>query len=113
MMPLPATARATQRAWITLLALTVAACGGGGTNTASSAPTPTPSPSPSPPSPSPSPSPAPSPSAPMSCGGVTSTGSGNSTPLVVDGFPCSAGGTAGAANVANTAYISIETDVSS
>lgn len=44
----------------------------------------------------------------MSCGNVTSIGSGNSTPLVVDGFPCAAGGTAGGANSANVPYISVK-----
>ena len=43
-----------------------------------------------------------------SCSGVTSTGTGNQTPLVVDGFPCAAGGGAGQVNVPNTAYVSVE-----
>lgn len=44
----------------------------------------------------------------MACNGVTSTGTGNATPVIVDGFPCSAGGTVGASNVPNTLYVSVQ-----
>jgi len=44
----------------------------------------------------------------MSCGNATSIGSGNVAPLVVDGFPCAAGGTVGAANNANVPYTTVK-----
>jgi len=44
----------------------------------------------------------------MSCGNVTSIGSGNVAPMVVDGFPCAAGGTAGGANSANVPYVAVK-----
>ncbi|PRC92163.1 DUF3443 family protein [Solimicrobium silvestre] len=44
----------------------------------------------------------------MGCGTVTSTGTGNTTPLVIDGFPCAAGGTAGAVNAAMEPYVSVK-----
>ena len=44
----------------------------------------------------------------MACGGATSIGTGNVAPLVIDGFPCAAGGTVGAANNANVPYVSIK-----
>ena len=44
----------------------------------------------------------------MGCGTVTSTGSGNAAPLVVDGFPCAAGGGANQINRPNTAYVSVQ-----
>lgn len=44
----------------------------------------------------------------MSCGNATSIGSGNVAPLVVDGFPCTAGGTAGDANTGNVPYIAVK-----
>ncbi|MBV8464341.1 MAG: DUF3443 family protein [Burkholderiales bacterium] len=47
-------------------------------------------------------------STPMACGGVTSTGSGNQTPLVIDGYPCSGGGTAGAVNAPEEPFISVK-----
>jgi hypothetical protein len=45
---------------------------------------------------------------PMGCGTVTSTGTGNTTQLVVDGFPCAAGGKAGAVNAAEEPFISVK-----
>ena len=45
---------------------------------------------------------------PMGCGTVTSTGTGNSTPLVIDGFPCKAGGYEDFNNAAMVPYISIK-----
>ena len=45
---------------------------------------------------------------PMGCGTVTSTGTGNVTPLVVDGFPCAAAGTAGSVNFPEQPYISVQ-----
>jgi len=44
----------------------------------------------------------------MSCGGATSIGSANVAPLVVDGFPCAAGGTVGGANNANVPYVTVK-----
>ena len=44
----------------------------------------------------------------MACGNATSIGSGNVAPLVIDGFPCAAGGTAGGANNANVPYVSVK-----
>ena len=44
----------------------------------------------------------------MACGNATSIGAGNVAPMVVDGFPCAVGGTAGAANNANVPYVSIK-----
>lgn len=44
----------------------------------------------------------------MSCGNATSIGSGNVAPLVVDGFPCAAGGTVGGANNANVPYTTVK-----
>ncbi|TDK66061.1 DUF3443 family protein [Sapientia aquatica] len=44
----------------------------------------------------------------MACGGATSIGTGNVAPLVIDGFPCAAGGTAGAANNANVPYVTVK-----
>ena len=82
-----------------LFTLLVVACGGGGggsepTTGISSTPTPTPTPTPAPTA--------------MACDGSTSIGSGNVAPLFVDGFPCAAGGTVGAANVPNTPYVSVQ-----
>jgi hypothetical protein len=51
---------------------------------------------------------APVPQVAMSCGNVTSIGSGNVAPLVVDGFPCAAGGTVGGANNANVPYTTVK-----
>lgn len=45
---------------------------------------------------------------PMGCGTVTSTGTGNQTPLVIDGYPCAGGGTAGAINMAQEPFISVK-----
>jgi len=45
---------------------------------------------------------------PMGCGTVTSTGTGNSTPIVVDGFPCAVAGGAGTVNVPQRPYISVK-----
>ena len=44
----------------------------------------------------------------MGCGTESDIGQGNVTPMVVDGFPCKAGGTAGANNAPQTPYISIK-----
>jgi hypothetical protein len=45
---------------------------------------------------------------PMGCGTVTSTGTGNSTPIVVDGFPCAVAGGVGIVNVPQRPYISVK-----
>ena len=45
---------------------------------------------------------------PMGCGTVTSTGTGNTTPVVVDGFPCAVDGTAGIANSPQQPFISVK-----
>lgn len=44
----------------------------------------------------------------MACNNATSIGSGNVAPLVVDGFPCAAGGTVGAANSGNVPYVTVK-----
>jgi hypothetical protein len=44
----------------------------------------------------------------MACGNATSIGSGNVAPLVVDGFPCAAGGTAGSTNTGNVPYVTVK-----
>ena len=44
----------------------------------------------------------------MSCGNATSIGSGNVAPMVVDGFPCAAGGTVGGANTGNVPYVTVK-----
>ncbi|HXA48312.1 MAG TPA: DUF3443 family protein [Burkholderiaceae bacterium] len=44
----------------------------------------------------------------MACGNATSIGKGNVAPLVVDGFPCAAGGTVGAANTGNVPYTTVK-----
>jgi trimeric autotransporter adhesin len=47
-------------------------------------------------------------SSPLGCGTVQSTGTGNTVPLVVDGFPCAAAGGAGQNNDPNEAFISVQ-----
>jgi Protein of unknown function (DUF3443) len=44
----------------------------------------------------------------MGCGTESDIGRGNVTPMVVDGFPCKAGGKAGANNAPQTPFISIK-----
>jgi Protein of unknown function (DUF3443) len=44
----------------------------------------------------------------MSCGSETSTGTGNVAPMIVDGFPCKAGGVEGAINAPQIPYVSVK-----
>ena len=86
---------------LALIPLTLVACGGGGGG--SSQPLTTTPVTPVSPPTSPT-----TPVAAMGCGTVTSTGTGNSTPVVVDGFPCAAAGGAGSVNWPQVPYISVK-----
>ncbi|PRC92580.1 DUF3443 family protein [Solimicrobium silvestre] len=89
----------------------LSACGGGGSsnngNSSPTATTPPPvvTPTPTPPTP-PTPPTAGTPA--MGCGNVTSTGTGNTTQIVVDGFPCAAGGGVGQINQVDQPYVSVK-----
>jgi len=82
-----------------LLVLLIAACGGGGGGSSSSTPPANGGGTTAPPVGIVS---------PMGCGTVTATGSGNATPIVVDGFPCAAAGAAGIANSPQVPYVSVK-----
>jgi hypothetical protein len=87
---------------IAAFSLILSACGGGGGSSAPAAPV-TP-----PPTQVSTPKPPTTPVAAMGCGTVTSTGTGNSTQVVVDGFPCAVAGGAGAVNAPQVPYVSVK-----